>query len=59
MRYVARKAGEKMEQAFNPDFRRPQHSPDKEGKVTIDKMPSKSKNSKKPVGDYVDYEEID
>ncbi len=31
----------------------------KEGEVSIDKMPNENKSSNKDVGEYVDYEEID
>ena len=63
MRYIAKKAGEKMEQAFNPNYQAQkgeyQNETKKDGNVVIDKIPQKPKNSNKPVGDYVDYEEID
>ena len=32
---------------------------DKEGDVSINKVPKKTKNKSDKVGDYVDYEEID
>lgn len=63
MKYIAKKAGQRFEQAFgqNPfasNGNNDQHD-DKEGSVTIDKMPNKNKKPKSDVGEYVDYEEID
>lgn len=59
MRYIAKKAGQKMEQAFNPDNHSQAGNKTKEGKISIDKVPQTKRTSKKAVGDYVDYEEID
>lgn len=60
MRYIAKKAGQKMEQAFRGSYsqERPSNSK-KSGDVTIDKMPNSKTKHKKKVGEYVDYEEID
>ncbi|MAP54484.1 MAG: DUF4834 domain-containing protein [Altibacter sp.] len=58
MRYIAKKAGQQFEKAFgNNPFDAPKQK--KEGSITIDKMPSSRNKSKSPVGEYVDYEEID
>lgn len=58
MRYIAKKAGEKFEKAFRgPTQSNPER--EKEGSITIDKVPTKGKKSKSTVGEYVDYEEID
>ncbi|PVW13967.1 DUF4834 domain-containing protein [Marixanthomonas spongiae] len=59
MKYIAKKAGERFEQAFNGTHGNTTSKRDKEGKVTIDKMPPKHKTHKEPVGDYVDYEEVE
>lgn len=59
MRYIAKKAGQKMEQAFNPNYHSQAGNKTKEGKISIDKVPQTKRTSKKAVGDYVDYEEID
>ncbi|UAB82582.1 DUF4834 family protein [Marixanthomonas sp. SCSIO 43207] len=59
MRYVAKKAGQRFEQAFNGAQRTTNSSKEKEGKVSIDKMPRKQRTKQSTVGDYVDYEEID
>ena len=58
MRYISKKAGQKFEEAFgaNPASAEPSQ---KEGSVTIDKMPSSGRKSNTDVGDYVDYEEVD
>lgn len=55
LKYVAKKASEKFGDFFNKP---PQPKTQKEGEITIDKIP-KQKQSNKDVGDYVDYEEID
>lgn len=59
MRYIAKKAGQKMEQAFKSQYGF-EHSNDRtssnsNGHQKLKKNPV----SKKPVGEYVDYEEID
>lgn len=60
MRYLFKKAGQKMNRAFNPDYHQEKKSSkQKEGKITVDKVPERKKRNKKPVGEYVDYEEID
>ncbi len=58
MRYVAKKAGQKFEQMA--DRYKTRTSPQEpEGKTTIIKEPHQSESSKKTVGEYIDYEEID
>lgn len=59
MRYITKKVGRQFEQQFgsNP-FQGPEPKA-KEGSVSIDKMPTKERNSRSTVGEYVDYEEID
>ena len=63
MKYIAKKASQRFGQAFGQDpFASSDYkdkNTDKEGSVSIDKMPSMDKKSKSDVGDYVDYEEID
>lgn len=47
---------------FEKQFRQQQDAysaREKEGKVSIDKKPPNSHKSKKNVGEYIDYEEID
>jgi len=58
MRYIAKKAGQKFEQAFGNNTSQTSQT-QKEGKITIDKVPSEKRKSKTTVGEYVDYEEID
>jgi len=56
MKYAAKKAEEK----FGGQFQKKEQEPiKKEGEISIDKMPPKTKSSNTDVGDYVDYEEID
>ena len=57
VRYVAKKAEQKFGQQFNQQ-QRPQPT-EKEGEISIDKMPNKNTSGNKNVGEYVDYEEID
>lgn len=57
MRYISKKAGQKFEEFFNGN--RPSSAPrTNEGEISIDKMPSQNRQSKK-VGEYVEYEEVD
>ncbi len=59
MRYIAKKATQKMENAFRGSSFNTEKPKQKEGKITIDDLSRKKSRNKKPVGDYVDYEEID
>ncbi len=54
-KYAAKKAEQRFGGAFNQQRQEPI---EKEGEITIDKMPQ-NKTSNKDVGDYVDYEEIE
>ena len=58
LRYVSKKAEQKFGQQFSQQ-RPPEKAKEKEGEISIDKIPSQSKASNKDVGEYVDYEEID
>ena len=58
MRYISKKAGQKFEEAFGANPASGESS-QKEGSVTIDKMPSSKGKTKNTVGEYVDYEEVD
>jgi len=59
IKYAAKKAEERFGNQFgNPGNGNSQRPAQKEGEVTIDKIPQR-KTSNKDVGDYVDYEEID
>lgn len=57
VRYVAKKAEQKFGQQYN-NQQQPQPK-EKEGEISIDKMPQKNASGNKNVGEYVDYEEID
>ncbi|KFB00289.1 hypothetical protein IA57_11400 [Mangrovimonas yunxiaonensis] len=56
VKYVAKKAEERFG-AANSQYQG-QKREEREGEVTIDKVPN-TKTSNKNVGEYVDYEEID
>ena len=49
----------KAEQQFRGQQEQQQGSSVKEGETIIDKKPAGEQESKKSVGDYVDFEEID
>jgi hypothetical protein len=64
--FLIKKAGEtikkKAEQQFGGQQRQQQQEQEsfiKEGETIIDKKPANETESKKSVGDYVDFEEID
>lgn len=59
MRYIAKKAGQKMEQAFRGSSQYDDTRSQKSGNVSVDKMPNRANKNNKKVGEYVDYEEID
>lgn len=58
LRYFSKKAGQQFEKFFgnHPDMNAPR---EKEGKITIDKMPARNPRSRKKVGEYVEYEEVE
>jgi len=58
MRFVVKKAGQRFGQQFN-QHQRQQQPKQKEGEVSVDKIPKQNKTSNKDVGEYVDYEEIE
>lgn len=57
LKYILRRVGKKFEQKFGGFD--PASERKKEGDVSIDKKPKKNRQSKKDVGEYIDYEEID
>jgi len=59
MRYIAKKASQKMENAFRGSQYQSENNKQKEGNISIDDFPKRKTRNKKPVGEYVDYEEID
>ncbi|WP_299248320.1 DUF4834 family protein [uncultured Lacinutrix sp.] len=59
LKYFTKKATERFGGQFRDFNNQKQQQPQqKEGEITIDKMPN-NKSSNKTVGEYVDYEEID
>jgi len=60
--YFVKYLSKKVEQKFGQQFGNQQYQNEpsnREGEVTIDKMPQQQPKSNKTVGEYVDYEEID
>jgi|TARA_B110000977_G_scaffold201120_1_gene294242 hypothetical protein len=55
--YIVRTVAEKAEAHFRNQSA-PKQPNQKEGEISIDKMPN-SKASKHDVGEYVDYEEVE
>ncbi|OIQ23956.1 DUF4834 family protein [Lacinutrix sp. MedPE-SW] len=59
LKYLSNKAAERFGGQFRDFGNQKQQSPrQKEGEISIEKMPNK-KESNTTVGEYVDYEEID
>ena len=60
LKKMVNKMGSNFQSSFT-NFSKQAHSQKKEGDITIEKSTKKNKNtkSKKDVGDYIDYEEID
>ena len=60
MRYIAKKAGQKLEHAFGGSYSRERPSNSgRSGEVRMERMRNAETKHKKKVGEYVDYEEID
>ncbi len=59
MKKAAETIQKKAEQQFGGQHRQAQKPSVKEGETIIDKKPGSQKESKKSVGEYVDFEEID
>ncbi|MEZ4797761.1 MAG: DUF4834 family protein [Flavobacteriaceae bacterium] len=59
--YLVRYVSKKAEQRFGQQFRTQQRpsTKQKEGEISIDKMPNQNTSGNKDLGEYVDYEEID
>ncbi len=58
MRYLSKKAGQQFEKFFG-DIPKPTQSQEKEGNITIDKMPHNNSRTSNKVGEYVDFEEVE
>lgn len=56
IRYITKKVGENFQRGF--ETQRNSSPSSKNGEVTIDKR-TKTSSSKKKVGEYIDFEEID
>ena len=60
LRYIAKKAGSHFEKSFGGFTNQNQkQSNTTEGEISIDKAPSDKQTSKKTVGEYVDFEDIE
>ncbi|WP_459209349.1 DUF4834 family protein [Aquimarina rhabdastrellae] len=57
-KYIVKKAGERFGQQFD-QFNQQQQPKSKEGEVSLDKQSHTTSSSKKTVGEYIDFEEID
>jgi len=57
-RYAARKSEALFRKAFE-NARQTQGEPDSVGEVTISQKPSRQEKSRKPVGEYIEFEEIE
>ena len=60
LKKMVNKMGSNFQSSFT-NFSKQAHNQKKEGDITIEKSTKKDKNtrSKKDLGDYIDYEEID
>ena len=60
LKKMVNKMGSNFQSSFT-NFSKQAHSQKKEGDITIEKSKKKDKKtkSKKDVGDYIDYEEVD
>ncbi|MEZ4874908.1 MAG: DUF4834 family protein [Flavobacteriaceae bacterium] len=58
LRFLAKKVNERFGNAFGQNPFQAYETPN-EGKVTIDKDPRKKNPSKKVVGEYIDFEELE
>lgn len=56
--YLSKKVEKRFGEQFSGQFNNQHTQTQKEGEVSIDKMPKQPQSNKK-VGEYVDYEEID
>lgn len=56
--FLLRHMSNKMNDNFK-NTKRTSNPKQKEGEVSIDKMPKRNKQSNKNIGDYVDYEELE
>ena len=57
-RYAARKTEAVFRRAYD-NAHRAQEEPREVGEVTIDRKPPRKAEGKKPVGEYIEFEEID
>ena len=55
--YAVKKTEQRFQQQYN--HYQGQHEPKAEGEVSISKKPGNRKNNQEPLGEYIDYEEID
>tara|TARA_B100000900_G_scaffold85578_2_gene69316 strand:+ start:29274 stop:29543 length:270 start_codon:yes stop_codon:yes gene_type:complete len=60
LKKMVNKMGSNFQSSFT-NFSKQAHSQKKEGDITIEKSTKKEKHtkSKKDIGDYIDYEEVD
>lgn len=61
LRYISKKANQRFESFFNGFENQHTQSDarDEAGKVSVDEIPKQRKQSKKTVGEYIEYEEVE
>ena len=61
LRYMSRKVEERFKGHFSGFDNQATHTDynEESGKVSVDKVPEKRKTSKKTVGEYIEYEEVE
>ena len=59
LKRFANKMQDRFQQQFNPQNQNPKNTAQQEGKVTLEKTKSSTKNKSVTVGDYVDFEEVE
>ncbi len=57
-RYAARKSEALFRRAFE-NAQQAQGEPERVGEVTIDRKPPRQEKGRKPVGEYIEFEEIE
>lgn len=58
LRYLSKKASQRFGSFFD-EFSQQAQEPKEEGKISIDHMPKRRRQSNNSVGEYVEFEELD
>lgn len=59
IRFASRKVDERFQDMFRDFSNQRSYSNREEGEISIDKIPEQPMKSKKKVGEYIEYEEIE